>query len=138
MLSFAYNKGIWSFMDKKYHSIGTLSPQCTTNLIRNFHIFAMFPKLSYMLLYFRGMHSHQIGKACIIIPVLLMGQGQPRSCSKVIKSESTSSVTHLLQHTATLDQNLPYFLAHTHCHFLSFSREYVWAHRSPWKVLLDV
>lgn len=96
-----------------------------TNLIWDFYIFTMFSNISYILHYLRSMHSHQIGRACIIIPVLLVRQWQPRSYSKIIQLECTSAITNLLQHNASLDQNLPYFWAHTYCHFLSFS----WAPR---------
>ena len=86
--------------------------------------------MTFTSLYLRSMHSQ--GRTYIIIPVLLMRQWQPRSYSNIIKLEYTSSITDPLQHTASLDRNLPYFGLHTFCPFLSLS----WA-QSPWKVLFD-
>ena len=75
--------------------------------------------MTFTPLYLRSMHSQ--GRTCIIIPVLLMRQWQPRSYSNLIKLEYTSSIKNPLQHTASLDQNLPYFGLYTFCPFLSFS-----------------
>lgn len=91
-------------------------------------------KHSSMLFYVRSMHSHQIGRACIILPVILMRQSWPSSYNKIIQVECVSSTSNPLS-ILLLRPKTYHISGHTlTCIFLKLNL----SHWNPWKVLFDI